>query len=196
MEKNAKQPLIIIAGPTASGKSALGVELAKRLNGEIISADSMQVYRGMDIGTAKVTTEEMQGIPHHMIGVAEPAVKKAVSVTKRGRIGLIGTAATIRSGKYQILIKELLPEAEIFGEACPLFVPLAEAGRINRGDIVILAPKYHEKTTVWQKIVIKITEAMPHAKGKDTCFRTTVQFHVQSHSFCTIICLLICIITV
>lgn len=67
-----KQPLLIIAGPTASGKTALSVELAKRLNGEIISADSMQVYRGMDIGTAKVTPEEMQGVPHHLIDIREP----------------------------------------------------------------------------------------------------------------------------
>ncbi len=58
-----------IVGPTASGKSSLAVQLAKLLNGEIISADSMQVYQGMDIGTAKVTEEEMQGIPHHLIDI-------------------------------------------------------------------------------------------------------------------------------
>ena len=58
-----------IVGPTASGKSSLAVQLAKLLNGEIISADSMQVYQGMDIGTAKVTKEEMQGIPHHLIDI-------------------------------------------------------------------------------------------------------------------------------
>lgn len=62
----------MIAGPTASGKTALSVALAKKLDGEIISADSMQIYRGMDIGTAKVTREEMEGIPHHMIDVAQP----------------------------------------------------------------------------------------------------------------------------
>ncbi len=64
--------MIIIVGPTASGKTALSVALAQALNGEIISADSMQIYRGMDIGTAKVTQEEMAGIPHHMVDVAEP----------------------------------------------------------------------------------------------------------------------------
>ena len=57
-----KKPLIIITGPTASGKTALSVELAKRVGGEIISADSMQVYRHMDIGSAKVTKEEMDGV--------------------------------------------------------------------------------------------------------------------------------------
>ena len=64
--------IICIAGPTASGKSALAVELAKVTDGEVVSCDSMQVYKGMDIGTAKPTREEMQGIVHHMLDVAEP----------------------------------------------------------------------------------------------------------------------------
>ena len=64
--------IICIAGPTASGKTALAVELAKALNGEVVSCDSMQVYKYMDIGTAKPTEEEKQGIVHHMLDVAEP----------------------------------------------------------------------------------------------------------------------------
>ena len=71
--------IICIAGPTASGKTALAVELAKELNGEVVSCDSMQVYRRMDIGTAKPTPGEMQGIPHHMIDVAEPEEDFSVS---------------------------------------------------------------------------------------------------------------------
>ncbi len=67
-----KCPLILIAGPTASGKSDLAVRLAEKIGGEIISGDSMQVYKGMDIGTAKITAEEMRGIPHHLIDVVEP----------------------------------------------------------------------------------------------------------------------------
>ena len=67
-----KQPLLMIAGPTASGKTAVAVELALRHGGEVVSADSMQVYRGMNIGTAKPTKEEMKGIPHHLLDVAEP----------------------------------------------------------------------------------------------------------------------------
>ena len=63
--------IICIAGPTASGKTALAVELAKKYHGEVVSCDSMQVYRRMDIGTAKPTEEEMQGIPHHMLDVAQ-----------------------------------------------------------------------------------------------------------------------------
>ncbi|UOF89441.1 tRNA (adenosine(37)-N6)-dimethylallyltransferase MiaA [Fodinisporobacter ferrooxydans] len=70
---HAKQsrPLICIVGPTAVGKTKFGVELAKRIGGEIISADSMQIYRGMDIGTAKATQEERQGIPHHCIDIVD-----------------------------------------------------------------------------------------------------------------------------
>ena len=71
--------IICIAGPTASGKTALAVELAKELNGEVVSCDSMQIYRRMNIGTAKPTPEEMQGIVHHMLDVAEPEEDFSVS---------------------------------------------------------------------------------------------------------------------
>ena len=71
--------IICIAGPTASGKTALAVELAKELDGEVVSCDSMQVYKRMDIGTAKPSIEEQEGIPHHMIDVAEPEEDFSVS---------------------------------------------------------------------------------------------------------------------
>ena len=71
--------IICVAGPTASGKTALAVELAKEFNGEVISCDSMQIYRRMDIGTAKPTKEEMQGIPHHMLDICEPTEDFSVS---------------------------------------------------------------------------------------------------------------------
>ena len=70
--KTEKLPLIILTGPTAVGKTGLSIALAKRLKGEIISADSMQVYRGMDIGTAKIRPEEMQGVKHHLIDILDP----------------------------------------------------------------------------------------------------------------------------
>ena len=93
--------IICIAGPTASGKTALAVELAKELNGEVVSCDSMQIYKRMDIGTAKPTVEEMQGIPHHMIDIAEPEEDFSVSrycemaspivddITARGKTAII-----------------------------------------------------------------------------------------------------------
>ena len=64
--------LIVISGPTCSGKSGLGVELAQLVSGEIINADSMQVYRGMDIGTAKIPVSERKGIPHHLVDIVNP----------------------------------------------------------------------------------------------------------------------------
>ncbi|MGN0294979.1 MAG: tRNA (adenosine(37)-N6)-dimethylallyltransferase MiaA [Lachnospiraceae bacterium] len=67
-----KKPLVILTGPTAVGKTALSIKLAKRIHGEIISADSMQVYRRMDIGSAKITPREMDGVPHYLIDVLEP----------------------------------------------------------------------------------------------------------------------------
>ena len=71
--------IICIAGPTASGKTALAVELAKLYNGEVVSCDSMQIYKRMDIGTAKPTVDEMQGIPHHMIDICQPEEDFSVS---------------------------------------------------------------------------------------------------------------------
>lgn len=71
--------IAVITGPTATGKTRLSVELAREMNGEIVSADSMQIYRGMDIGTAKVTQREMQGVRHHMIDVASPFEPYSVS---------------------------------------------------------------------------------------------------------------------
>ena len=74
-----KSNILVICGPTASGKTALAVELALRLGGEVVSADSMQVYRGMDIGTAKPTRGEMRGVPHHMLDVADPRENYSVA---------------------------------------------------------------------------------------------------------------------
>ena len=78
-----KAKVIVIAGPTASGKTALSIELAKKIKGEIISSDSMQIYQDMNIGTAKVTAEEMQGIQHHLIDFVAPNERYSVSNFKK-----------------------------------------------------------------------------------------------------------------
>ena len=72
MDASYKRPVVAIVGPTATGKTALGVTLAKRFSGEVVSADSMQIYKGLDVGTAKVTPEETCGIPHHGVDLLEP----------------------------------------------------------------------------------------------------------------------------
>ena len=83
MEKNSKPKVIVIIGPTASGKTALSIELAKKINGEIVSCDSMQIYKDMDIGSAKPTKEEMQGIKHYLIDEVEPTQRFSVAEYKK-----------------------------------------------------------------------------------------------------------------
>lgn len=116
MSENKKKPMIILTGPTAVGKTDLSIQLAKVINGEIISADSMQVYRHMDIGSAKVTPEEMDGVPHHLIDVLEPeeefnvvvfqklAKEALTGIYERGHIPIIvgGTGFYIQALLYDI----------------------------------------------------------------------------------------------
>lgn len=157
---NNKKNLVIITGPTAVGKTAVSVEVAKKLNGEIISADSMQVYRNMDIGTAKVTREEMQGIRHYMIDEFEPDDEFNVTIFKdkartyideiseRGRLPIIagGTGFYIQSVLYDVdfseyseedrlkLHEELMAEYEIKG-ADVMFEKLREIDPVYAGII-------------------------------------------------------------
>ncbi len=123
LEKNLKEynegirkmiDLLIIAGPTAVGKTDISIKLAEKLNGEIISADSMQIYKYMDIGSAKITKDEMKGIPHHLIDVVEPheefnvssfkdlAEKSIKDIWNRGKLPIIagGTGLYINSLIY------------------------------------------------------------------------------------------------
>ncbi|WP_017151365.1 tRNA (adenosine(37)-N6)-dimethylallyltransferase MiaA [Bacillus bingmayongensis] len=109
-----REKVAVIIGPTAVGKTKLSIDLAKALNGEIISGDSMQIYRTMDIGTAKVTTEEMEGIPHYMIDIKNPEDSFSVAefqelvrghireITERGKLPIIvgGTGLYIQSVLY------------------------------------------------------------------------------------------------
>lgn len=115
-----KKPLIIITGPTAVGKTALSIELAKKINGEIISADSMQVYKKMDIGTAKVTKEEMSGVKHYLIDELNPdedfnvarfkemASQAVKEIYEKGKIPVVagGTGFYIQALLYDIDFEE------------------------------------------------------------------------------------------
>ncbi|MDO4962455.1 MAG: tRNA (adenosine(37)-N6)-dimethylallyltransferase MiaA [Eubacteriales bacterium] len=96
------EKLVIIAGTNASGKSGLGIELAKKYNAEIVSADSRQVFKGLDLGSGKVTKEEMQGVPHHLIDVAEP--NDFFSLTDFQRLAYSAIDDTLGRGKRAFLV--------------------------------------------------------------------------------------------
>ncbi len=126
-KEEVKTPLIILTGPTAVGKTALSVKLAQKTGGEIISADSMQVYRHMDIGSAKIRPDEMRGVPHHLIDVLEPQeefnvtvfqnmAKKAIGeIRSRGHIPILagGTGFYIQAVLYDIDFTENAEETSV-----------------------------------------------------------------------------------
>lgn len=128
--KTAKKPLIVILGGTASGKTALSIKIAKEFDGEVISTDSRQVYKYMDIGTAKVTEEEMEGIPHYMIDVVSPDeefsladfVQKAkdhiADIQKRGKVPILagGTGLYTRAICDNFDIPRVPPNPELRAE--------------------------------------------------------------------------------
>ncbi len=101
MDTINKQKIIVILGPTASGKSALAVKLAKKFNGEVISADSRQVYKGLDLGTGKITKQEMRGIRHHLLDVAPPP--KQFDVAQYQKLTHHAIAGILKRGKLPIV---------------------------------------------------------------------------------------------
>lgn len=120
METCKTKEVVAIVGPTASGKTALSIALAKALDGEVINGDAMQVYRGLDIGTAKITTEEMEGIPHHLLSFLAPtesfsvadfqqlAREKIKEITARGKKPIIvgGTGLYVQAALYDFRFTE------------------------------------------------------------------------------------------
>lgn len=122
-----KQKVLVIVGPTSSGKSSLAVELAKRFDGEVISADSRQVYRGLNIGTGKITKREMKGVPHHLLDIASPkntftakdfvthATMTAVQIACRGKLPIIagGTGFYIDALLGRILLPDVPPNPKL-----------------------------------------------------------------------------------
>ena len=136
-----KPPLVVVLGPTASGKSALGIALAQRFNGEIVSADSRQVYRGMDLGTAKVTPAERQLVPHYLLDVVDPdedfslaqyqalAFAAILDIARRGKVPLLvgGTGLYISAVVENYLLPQVPPNALLRRELQTL--PTAELVR-------------------------------------------------------------------
>ena len=126
-QNGKKQKIIIILGPTATGKSDLAVRLAKKFGGEVISADSRQVYKGLDIGTGKITKKEMAGVPHHLLDVAHPKKVFTVSDYKKlaerackkiwdgGKIPILcgGTGFYIQAVADNIVLPEVPPNKKL-----------------------------------------------------------------------------------
>lgn len=102
MFKMLKPKIIVICGPTASGKTALSIQLAKKINGEIVSADSMQIYEDMDIGTAKPSIEEMDGVKHYLIGNVSPTIRYSVANYKKDALKAI--EEILKKGKTPIIV--------------------------------------------------------------------------------------------
>ena len=196
MEKEEKKPLIILTGPTAVGKTAASIGLAKAVGGEIISADSMQVYKEMDIGSAKITPEEMEGVPHHLVDVLEPEeefnvvrfqelAKEAMKgIYERGHIPIVvgGTGFYIQALLYDIDFtenetdhtyrKELEQLAEEKGEEY-LHKLLQEADPESAGQIhchnvkrVIRALEFYHQTGT------KISEHNEKEREKEAAYRS------------------------
>lgn len=135
MKENKKKPaILVILGPTASGKSDLAVTLAKKLNGEVVSADSRQVYKGLDIGTGKITKKEMKGVPHYLLDVANPkdtftvdlfqkhAYQVIDNIIARGKLPIVcgGTGFYIQSIVDGIILPQVAPNKALRLKLAPL----------------------------------------------------------------------------
>ncbi len=175
MAVDKKDNLIILTGPTAVGKTELSIKLAKEVDGEIISADSIQVYKHFDIGSAKITDEEMEGVPHHLIDVLEPTesfnvatfksmAKQAIDdIVSRGKVPIItgGTGFYIQSVLYDINFTENEDDGyrhtleELLEKEGPIYLhnmlkeidpESAESIHYNNSKRVIRAIEYYHQT--------------------------------------------------
>lgn len=183
-----KPKILVIVGQTASGKSALAVKLARKFNGEIISADSRQVYKGLDIGTGKITEEEMKGIPHYLLDVISPkktftvadfkkqAQKKIQEISKKGKLPIVcgGTGFYIDSLIYNMEYPEVPPNPKLrkeLGEKS-----LEELYRLLKGKDTERAEMIDSQNPVRLIRALEIVEALgkvPQIKQEtpyDICF--------------------------
>ena len=169
--------LIVILGPTACGKSGLGITLAQRYHGEVVSADSRQVYRGLDLGTGKVTAEEMAGVPHHLLDVVEPGEQYSVArfqseayaaidgILARGNLPFLvgGTGLYVRSVTEGYVFHEAPPDPALRArlEALPI-EDLRQA--LTDAGVELDADCYHNRPRLVRLMEKHLNGKDPHAE--------------------------------
>lgn len=171
--------LIVILGPTACGKSGLGVALAKKYGGEIVSADSRQVYRGLDLGTGKITPAEMEGIPHHLLDVADPGEPFSVArfqpmayaaidgILDRGNLPLLvgGTGLYLRSVAEGYVFHEAPPDPQLRTELEALPTQ-ALRDRLTAAGVELDEDCYHNRPRLVRLIEKHLNGEDPHAEAE------------------------------
>ncbi|HQK63984.1 MAG TPA: tRNA (adenosine(37)-N6)-dimethylallyltransferase MiaA [Candidatus Staskawiczbacteria bacterium] len=185
---NAKKKLLVILGPTASGKTDLSVKLAQKFNGEIISADSRQVYKGLDIGSGKITRKEMRGIPHFLLDVASPkrkfsvaqyqrlALKAIKDIQKRGKLPILvgGTGFYIQSIIDGIVIPQVKPDWELRKKLEKFSLPeLVEQLRVIDPNRAATIDQNNPRRVLRAlEIAIKLSGPVPTVNTRKTDFDT------------------------
>jgi len=180
------QKLIAIVGPTASGKSDLAVQLAQKYNGEIISADSRQVYKGMDIGSGKITQTEMMGIPHHLLDMASPKRKFTVSqyqklafktikqIHSRGKLSILvgGTPFYVYSVVDNYIFPEVKPDAKLRTQLEKLSIEqlLQKLQKLDPGRAESIEQKNKRRLIRALEIVITTHQPVPKLQKNNPLF--------------------------
>ena len=174
-----KGKLIVILGPTACGKSGLGIALARRYNGEVVSADSRQVYRGLDLGTGKVTAEEMAGVPHHLLDVADPGEQYSVArfqaeayaaiddILDRGRLPFLvgGTGLYVRSVAEGYVFHAAPPDPALRTRLEKL--PIEELRQaLTDAGVELDADCYHNRPRLVRLLEKHLNGEDPHAEAE------------------------------
>ena len=171
--------LIVILGPTACGKSGLGVTLAKKYGGEIVSADSRQVYRGLDLGTGKITAEEMEGIPHHLLDVVDPGEQFSVArfqpmayeaidgILGRGRVPFLvgGTGLYVRAVAEGYVFHAAPPDPALRSELESLSIE-ALRERLTSAGVELDEDCYHNRPRLVRLLEKHLSGEDPHAEAE------------------------------
>lgn len=183
-----KTKILVVLGPTATGKSDLAVRLAKKLNGEIISADSRQVYKGLDIGTGKITKREMKGVPHHLLDVADP--KRKFSVVEYVKLAKKAIEEISTRNKLPIIVGgtgfyiEALVDGIIFPDTPPDLELREKLGKKSAEELLAILKKLDPRRakTVDQKNSRRLIRAIEIAKalGKVPKLKKTTSLYTPS----------------